>query len=93
MPTEQEEIGALVGSVVVLDTATPYVYVGTLKAWQEHVLVLADVDVHDVSQGRSGKDLYALEARRHGVQKNRREVVVRKSLVVSLSRLEDVILF
>ena len=93
MPPEKEEIGALLGSAVVLDTATPYVYVGTLKDWQEHFVILADVDVHDVSDGRSGKDLYVLEAWRYGVQKNRQQVVVRKSLVVSMSRLEDVILF
>ncbi len=93
MPSERDDIVSLVGSVVVLDTCTPYIYVGTLKDWQDHFVILADVDVHDTSQGHSGKDLCVLEARRHGVQKNRREVRVRKSLVVSVSRVEDVMLF
>lgn len=93
MPPEQEEVAALVGSVVVLDTASPYVYVGTLKAWGEHFVVLADVDVRDSSEGRGGKERYLLDMRRHGVAKNRHEVTVRKSMVVSVSRAEDVILF
>jgi hypothetical protein len=83
----------LVGSVVVLDTSTPYVYLGRLKEWQEHYLVLSDADVHDTSEGHSGKDLYVLEARRNGVQKNRNEVTVRRSLVVSVSKIDDVVLF
>ena len=91
MPEEKAEIGALAGQVVVVDTATPFVYIGTLKEWQEHFVVLSDVDVHDTSQGHSGKDLYTLEARRAGVQRNRREVAVRKDMVVSVSRLEDIL--
>lgn len=91
--SEPDAMGRLVGSVVVLDTSTPYVYLGTLKEWQEHYLVLTDADVHDTSEGHSGKELYVLEARRNGVQKNRNEVTVRRSLVVSVSRLDDVALF
>jgi hypothetical protein len=91
--SEPDAMARLVGSMVVLDTSTPYVYLGRLKEWQEHYLVLTDVDVHDTSEGHSGKDLYVLEARRNGVQKNRNEVTVRRSLVVSVSKLDDVVLF
>lgn len=93
MPLEREELTPYVGSVVVVDTSTPYVYAGLLKAVHDHVLVLTDADVHDCSEGRSGKDLYLLEARRNGVQKNRREVVVRTAFVVSLSKIDDIILY
>jgi len=93
MPPERDEIAGLLGSVVVVDTSTPYVYIGTLKEWREHFIVLSDVDVRDCSEGGSGKDLYILEARRNGVQKNRREAVVRKGLVVSVSKVDDVVLF
>ena len=91
--SEPDAMARLVGSVVVLDTSTPYVYLGTLKEWQEHFVVLRDVDVHDTSEGHCGKDLYVLEARRNGVQKNRQEVTLRKSLIVSISALEDVVNF
>jgi hypothetical protein len=89
--SERDAMARLVGSVVVLDTSTPYVYLGTLKEWEEHYIVLRDADVHDTAEGHSSKDLYVLEARRNGVQKNRDEVTVRRSLVVSVSKLDDVV--
>jgi small nuclear ribonucleoprotein (snRNP)-like protein len=91
--SEPDAMARLVGSIVVLDTSTPYVYLGTLKESQEHCLVLTDADVRDISEGHSGKELYILEARRNGIQKNRNEVMVRRSLVVSISRIDDVVLF
>lgn len=93
MPTERDEIAPLIGQLVVVDTASPFLYVGTLKDWQEHFVILADVDAHDTSQGRSGKEMYVLEARRTGLQRNRREVSVRKALVVSISRLDDIVTY
>ena len=79
--SEPDAMARLVGSVVVLDTSTSYVYLGTLKEWQEHYIVLCDADVHDTAEGHSGKELYVLEARRNGVQKNRNEVTVLRSLM------------
>lgn len=93
MSSEREEIAPLIGQLVVVDTASPILYLGTLKEWQEHFVILSGVDVHDTSEGRSGKEMYALEARRSGIQQNRREVTIRKSTVVSLSRLEDVVTY
>lgn len=93
MSRDIEEIRDAVGSPVVLDTSTPYVYIGILKEWQEHFVVLTDADVHDSSEGRSGKERYILEARRHGVQQNRDEVAVRKADIVSISRLKDVTVY
>ena len=93
MATEREEVAGLVGSLVVVDTRSPFVYVGVLKEWGESFVTLADVDVHDVSEGRSGKELYVLETRRTGIQKNRREVLIRKDVVLSLSRVEDVLAY
>ena len=90
---EHAETADLIGEEVVIDTATSYIYVGTLKAWGDEVVVLESVDVHDTAEGRSTKDLYALEARRNGIQKNRREARVMKRQVVGLSRLKDVILY
>lgn len=93
MTSEQNEAAVLIGEQVVVDTATPFVYIGTLKAWEENFIVLADADVHDSAEGRSGKDLYIAETRRNGVQRNRREVIIRKAQIVSLSLLEDVIVY
>jgi len=91
MSEGEDPIAALIGEVVVLDTAGSLVYAGTLKAWHERAVVLTDADVHDTAEGGSGKEMYVLELRRHGVQRNRHEVFVRAEHVVSVSRLEDVV--
>ncbi len=93
MSRDSHELDPLKGTLVVVDTATPYLYIGTLKAWTDHFIVLADADVHDVSEGGSTKEMYALESARNNVQKNRREVIVRMDCVVSISRLSDVIVY
>ena len=79
-----------VGRDVVLDTKSNYVYLGLLKAVEDGFFVLEDADVHDCSQGRAGKDLYVLEAKRVGVVPNRTKVLVRESEVISVSALDEV---
>lgn len=82
---------ALVGQVVVVDTDSTFVYLGTLKAVDEHFVRLADVDAHDSRESTSTKERYVMDTKRFGVKANRREVAVRKDKVVSVSRLDDVV--
>ena len=84
-------IASYVGSVVVLDTATPLLYIGTLEQVHDGFLTLTDVDVQDSKQMNSSKELYILEARKFGVKKNRHRVEVRGDVIVSISKLEEVI--
>ncbi len=82
-----------IGRLVVVDTATSYVYVGTLAEVKEHFVVLKDVDAHDRSEGLATKEKYVMDAKRFGVKPNRKEVSVRKVQVVSLSLLDDIIVY
>lgn len=82
-----------VGQVVVVDTSSSYVYLGTLAEVKDHFVVLKDVDAHDRTEGLATKERYVMEAKRFGVKANRKEVSIRKAQIVSLSRLEDVILY
>lgn len=79
------------GCEVVVDTKTPVVYIGTLTAVEENLLVLEDVDVHDINDTQTTKELYILEAKKSGIKKNRNRVHVYLEQVVSISRLDDVI--
>lgn len=88
---EREEIEALLGKGVVLDTRGPIVYLGTLSAIGEWFMTLTDADVHDLADSSTSKEVYIMETAKHGVRKNRSEVYVRKSEVVSLSALESVV--
>jgi hypothetical protein len=89
--TAADPLGDYFGKEVVLDTRGPMVFIGRLEKADAVFYSLADVDVHDLSEGRTTKEKYVLEARKYGVRKNRAAVLVRREEVVSLSRLEDVI--
>ena len=76
---------------VVLDTATPILYIGTLTEITESVFVLEGADMHDCRDGHANKEKYLVEAHRDGVAVNRQNVVVMRSIVISVSRLVDVL--
>lgn len=81
----------LVGKEVVLDTKGPLLFLGRLVAVEEDLFTLEDADVHDSSERHGTKEVYILEARKHGIKMNRRRVLVRAAEVVSISLLEEVI--
>ncbi len=85
------EFEKFVGHEVVIDTKTPIIYVGTLTATEEDFLVVEEVDVHDINDTQTTKELYILEAKKHGIKKNRSSVQVCLDQIVSISRLDDII--
>lgn len=82
-----------VGRLVVVDTDSTFVYIGTLEAADADALALAEADVHDMAAGSATKEKYVMEAAKHGVRASRRRVLVRAAQVVSVSLLEDVLTF
>jgi hypothetical protein len=93
MGEERSELAGCLGQTVVVDTQTPFLYLGVLREIGKDFLVLEDVDVHDTSEGGSTKEIYVLEARKFGVRVNRKKAQVRQSVVVSVSLLEDVVVY
>lgn len=88
-----EDWGPLVGKIVVIDTDSRYVYLGTLDRVEEHFVVLKDVDAHERGESPSTKEQYIMDTRKYGVKPNRKEVSVRKQMVVSVSKLDDILGF
>jgi hypothetical protein len=86
-----EPLNSWTGKTVVLDLASPFVIIGVLKQAHDRCLYLADADVHDLRDTSTTRDLYVVDARRHGVNVNRKEVIVQRDQIVSLSLLEDVV--
>lgn len=82
---------ALVGKVVVVDTDSRFVYLGTLSRVETEFLVMTDVDAHDRRESPSTKEQYIMDTKKFGVKANRKEVSVRKSMVISVSKLDDII--
>lgn len=83
----------LIGASVVIDTNSPYIYLGKLVAADNYFITLADVDVHDQKEGSSTKEQYINSARKTGIKINRKEVIIRKDMIVSFSRLDDVVAY
>lgn len=81
----------LLGKIVVIDTDSSFLYLGTLERVEDHFIVLKDVDAHDRRESPSTKEQYIMETRKFGVKPNRREVSIRKQLVVSVSKLDDIV--
>ena len=79
------------GREVVLDLASQYVILGTLRGGDAHHYLIENADVHDLRDTTTSRELYVLDAKRHGINANRKRVFVRKDGVVSLSTLADVI--
>jgi small nuclear ribonucleoprotein (snRNP)-like protein len=89
----RETLRELLGKEVVVDTRSPWVYIGTLAAIQADSLLLRDVDVHDSGQTPVPKERYVLDSCETGIKANRRSVYINLEYVVSISPLSEVIKF
>jgi hypothetical protein len=87
-----DPLSALRGQIVVLDLASPWVYVGRLAESHVEYLVLEDADAHDLRDSSTSRDKYVLDCRQHGVTPNRRRAWINRRDLVGISRLDDVLL-
>lgn len=77
--------------VVVLDTRAPYVYIGTLEEYDDMFITLRDAAVHDCTESPITREQHVAEVKRFGLRVSRKRLKVKCSDVVSLSRLDDVV--
>jgi hypothetical protein len=82
---------ALVGQVVVLDLASPWVYLGRLAAVHADCLELEDADAHDLRDTATTREKYVRDSREHGLSPNRRRVWVSRRDVVAVAKWDDVL--
>lgn len=90
MSEHSESLKELMHREVVIDVGSQYVFLGTLIAADAFYLTLKEADVHDLRDTSTTRELYVVDARRHGIPWNRKQVMVRTHEIVSLSALEDV---
>ncbi len=84
-------LDALRQQEIVVDLTSPYVVLGTLIGEDGPYLVIEDADVHDLRDSTTTREQYVVEARRHGIQANRKCTRLRKEEVVCIAKLDDVI--
>jgi len=87
----EKELHELLNRPVVVDTATPLIYIGTLHEVGTSFITLKDVDVHHIDRGGASKETYALSAKKFGIKMNRASTKVRVDIITSISRLEDIV--
>lgn len=91
MSFDTADFQSLVGEQIVVDTAAPFVYLGTLQSLTPSFLMLTDADVHDLRDSDQTRERYLMHSIRDGIRRNRREVSVRWDAVLSISKLSDVV--
>ena len=91
MCADDQSLQELEGAIVVVDTDSTFVHVGRLVSCGSCWIELEEVDVHNLGEGGSTREVYLIQTKRLGVHKNREKVFVPRARVVSLSRLEDII--
>ncbi len=85
-----EQLESLAGKIVVLDTDTRWLYVGTLSKVDKKHLVLENVDAHDLTETSSTREEYLVDMKTNGILPNRKQVIVNKEKLVGVSLLEDI---
>jgi hypothetical protein len=89
--TNRSGFSELVGRKVILDTAGPITFLGTLVEERPDGLWLEQADIRDRNEGHVSKERYACEAKLSGIRANRQRIFVAMSVIISASALDDVV--
>lgn len=91
LDTPSPLLSELIGASVIVDLASPYVCLGTLARLDADFLELLDADLHDFRDSQATRELYVYDSARLGIRRNRARVLLRRSEVVGIARLADVL--
>ena len=80
-----------VGQTVVVDLRSEFVCLGTLTRIDEYYLELRDADLHDLRDTQTSRENYTAASAATGIKRNRKRVLLMRSEIIALSRLEDVV--
>ncbi len=76
---------------VVVDTDSRLSYLGRLTGGDEHYLRLTDVAIYDLEVVRVSLEEYLIECAKEGAPVSRKEILIKQSRVMAVSRLSDII--
>jgi hypothetical protein len=76
---------------IVIDLVSPYVCLGKLVRYDDHFLELRNADLHDLRDTDTTRELYIADSAATGIKRNRKRVFIRRSEIVAISKLEDVV--
>ena len=81
----------LIGQKVVVDLNSSYVCLGTLTSIDATWLELHNADLHDLRDTNTSREAYVAESQVTGINRNRKRLLLARTEVVAVARLEDVV--
>jgi len=84
-------LDSFLGEQVVVDLSSSYVCLGTLRRTDPLFLELADADLHDFRDSPATREVYVYDSARLGIRRNRSLVLIRRSEVVAVTRVADIL--
>ncbi|GIW84225.1 MAG: hypothetical protein KatS3mg106_738 [Gemmataceae bacterium] len=91
VPPMASMLDELLDAKVVIDLVSPYVCLGRLVRYDEYYIEVRNADLHDLRDTDTTRENYIAESVATGIKRNRKRVLIRRSEVVAISRLEDVV--
>ncbi len=76
---------------VVIDLKSQYVCLGKLIQIDSSFVKLIDADVHDLRDSSTTRENYIIDARKSGINPNRKEVFIRTEEIVAIALFKHVI--
>jgi hypothetical protein len=77
--------------LVVIDFQSTYLCLGKLTRFDDHFLEMRNADLHDLRDTETSRENYIASTVATGVKRNRKRVLLRRSEVVAISLLQDVV--
>ena len=84
------ELNELIGQTIVLDLVSTYVCIGRLDSDDDPYFRLSDADLHDFRDSTVTRENYVSDSVRLGIRRNRKQVLIRKTEVVAITRFGDI---
>jgi hypothetical protein len=75
---------------VVIDFRSEYVCLGTLVRYDDTVLELRNADLHDLRDTETSRENYVAASVATGIKRNRKRILVFRTEIVAISRMDEV---
>jgi small nuclear ribonucleoprotein (snRNP)-like protein len=80
-----------IGEKVVIDLRSQFVCLGILTRFDEHFLELKNADLHDLRDTDTSRENYVAANISTGIKRNRKRVLILRSDIVAVARLDEVV--
>jgi hypothetical protein len=80
-----------IGATIVVDLRSEYVCLGTLTRLDDHFIEMKNADLHDLRDTDTTRENYTAASRATGIKRNRKRVLLLRSEIVAVAKLDDVV--